>query len=434
MERVKAEGKAGAVAFPLGVYPIEPMEPRAGYSVRFEQADGDDDEGEWEEWPDRYVFEIVCPAPRLPALWRTLASLLPPRVYPILDVMGHDAYREIDPYIAYDLVGLEHLIDGTRRYGPFLFEDGLVGFGAMCDEPFAYIFIDEHKIITVRCEPEDKETFEQALAAFDLEAVPEPLGVDAAAHEHRGVLLTPEDRPDLLSAEEIVERLRDLWALTLNIDTETNTDDDGRDLGTTAWRCVVRVRTEEDDLPPGAGEPPGSPDAADGDPDDDDPSPVAPEPPASYRYAEVLLHASSLREAEDLAYEAASDLASRTPPNQAASPNHPSPGPSSTSQPTAAPSKPTPAKPGPAKAGPTKQGPASAPRQGGSPPGAFGEPGAADEFEDDLLGLLEDEAFVVQADRMTPEAFSELLATGGERGARRIRQGVARVVLTRWLN
>lgn len=401
LERVQAEGKAGAVAFPLGVYPIEPMEPRAGYSVRFEQADGDDEAGEWEEWPDRYVFEIVCPAPRLPALWRTLASLLPPRIYPILDVMGHDAYREIDPYIAYDLVGLEHLIDGTRRYAPFLFEDGLVGFGAMCDDPFAYVFIDEHKIITVRCEPEDKERFERALAAFDLEPVPEPIGVDAAAHEHRSVLLTPEDRPDLLSAEEIVERLRDLWALTLNIDTETNIDDDGRDLGTTAWRCVVRVRT--DDATPAS--PPDEPRNKPGndEPAEEQDTPGAP-PATAYRYAEVLLHAGSLREAEDLAYEAADELEART---------------SAAPEPIAPSKKPSPASPAKSVG---KDTPAP---QGEEPP---------EEEDDDLLGLMSDESFVVQADRMTPEAFAELLGEGAERAPRRIRQGVSRVLVARWLS
>lgn len=343
--------EAGPLACPLGVYPIEPLEPVCGYSVRFEAADGDDEDGEWEEWPDRYVFEIVAPATRLPALWRTLASLLPPRVYPILDVMGHDAYREVDPYIAYDLVGLDQVIDATQRYGPYLLEDGLVGFGSMCDDPFGYVFVDEHKILTVRCLPEQKERIEAALAAFDLEQVPAAVGVDAVAHEHRGVLVTPEDQPELLSAEEIVERLRDTWALTLNIDSETNIDDEGKSLGTTAWRLLVRVQEA---------------------PEDEDATP----PPPPIRYAEIYLHAASLREAEDLAYEAVGDLVERSAPG-----------------------------------------------------GRSGSSARTDASDNDPLPP---DAFIIAADRVLPEAFAELLAAAGERSGRRIRQGVSRVCAARW--
>jgi len=400
LERPKAETKGGAMAFPLGVYPIEAIEPRAGYSVRFEQADGDNESGEWEEWPDRYVFEVVCPATRLRPLWRTLASLLPARVYPILDVMGHDAYREVDPYIAYELVGVDHVLDAVQRYGPFLFEDGMVGFGAMCDDPFFYIFFDEHKIITIRCLPEDKERVEQALSAFDLEPVAEPVGVDAVAHEHRSILLTPDDQPDLLTPEEIVEHLRDEWALTLNIDTETNVDDDGRDLGTTAWRCLVRVRTdrEEDDL---TGEDGADEDAADALSDD----PITawrplqrlrPSPEPEYRYAEVLLQASSLREAEELAYDAAADLQAREP----------------------AP---------PAKTAPKPEG---AGDEASKPP--EGEPEEPPEDPDEFARFPD--AFVVSSDRVTPEAFGTMLEAAGQRGAKRVRQGVARVHAARWLH
>src|SRR5262245_43517478 len=50
----------GTFQFPLGAYPVEDLSPKAGYSVHFEPADGDDgsgegENGEWEEWPDRYV-------------------------------------------------------------------------------------------------------------------------------------------------------------------------------------------------------------------------------------------------------------------------------------------------------------------------------------------------------------------------------------------
>lgn len=317
IERVEIDG----FAFPLGAYPVEKMSPRPGYTVDFEPADGGegemageergggflggkefeeegDDEaegglperpgrgegeesaGEWEEWPDRYVFDILVSATRVEALCRALFSLLPGRVYPILDFLGMDEYREVDPYVSYDLIGLDRFLDATRRYRGFFFEDGLVGFGAMSEEPFIYIFVDEHKIVTVRVETALKERVEAVLSAFDLEEVDEIRGADAATHEHRGVLDAPPERVDLRTAEEIVEELRDEWRLVLNVDTAVNLDEDGNELGITGWRCLVRYEP-----PP----PEGS-------------APDAEAPP--FRYAEMLLTADCLNMAEDMALEA----------------------------------------------------------------------------------------------------------------------------------
>lgn len=258
------------MAFPLGVYPIEAMEPRQGYTLDFESADGDEEHGEWEEWPDRYVYDIVVSAERLGPLIQSLLSLMPPRVYPILDVLGRDAYREIDPFISYDLMGLDQLYDGLIRYKPFFFEDGLVGFGAMAEAPFFYVFVDEHKIVTVRAEPILKERIERILSAFDLAERDDPAGADSVAHEHRGILLTPPEDTSYLSFDEIVERLRDDWRLLLNVDPETNIDERGRELGVTPWRCIVRIGDGSDNV----------------------------------RYSEVLLTARSIRDAEDLAIDA----------------------------------------------------------------------------------------------------------------------------------
>lgn len=314
--RHKAEG----FDFPLGVYPVEPMNPIPGYTLNFESADSvgydavegreiendDDDEGPasklpskpgpgsrgergdrsddtpgmdeeeetWGQWPDRYVFDINISASRVEALCRQLFALLPGRIYPILDVMGNDAHREIDPYIAYDLVGLERFHDALRRFRAWLFEDGTVGFGAMSEEPFFYVFVDEHKIVTVRAESAMKEQVERILAAFDLREVEKIAGADAAVHEHRGVLDPRVDAPDALTHDEIVEELRDQWGLTLNVDPMRNTDDDGDDLGITPWRCVVRVFDEH----------------------------------GSVRYAEVLLTAPHLQAAGDMAIAAVEHL------------------------------------------------------------------------------------------------------------------------------
>jgi len=261
--------------FPLGVYPIEEMQPKAGYSLQFEASDGDENDGEWEEWPDRYCFDAVVPSNRVVSLTRSLVSLLPGRVYPILDVLGNDAFREIDPYISYELIGLDRLIDATLRFKDFFFEDGMVGFGAMCEEPFFYFFVDEHKIVTIRAEPALKERVERLLHCFDLEQMDEPAGADAAAHEHRAVLLAPATKPNLLSFEEIVERLKEDWSLLLNIDPDSNVDADGRELGETPWRLIIRCEWDEQ----------------------------------PHRYAEVLLQGSCLRVAEELAFDTCEELA-----------------------------------------------------------------------------------------------------------------------------
>ncbi len=269
LERVVSDG----MSFPLGVYPVEEVQPQQGYTMEFEPSDGDEAGGDWEEWPDRYVFDIVITSERLESLCRQLFSLLPGRVFPIIDYIGHDAYREIDPYIAYELVGQDRVLDALRRYKEFFLEDGMVGFGAMCDDPFIYVFVDEHKIITVRVTPEFKPKVEKILAAFDLDEIDEPRGADATAHEHRGVLLAPPERPDLMSGEEIVEHLRDEWRLILNVDADENLDDEGNELGQTDWRCLVRCSSEKE---------------------------------PTERYMEIVLRASSLSEAEEVASEVAS--------------------------------------------------------------------------------------------------------------------------------
>jgi hypothetical protein len=74
-----------------------------------------------------------------------------------------------------------------------------------------------------------------------------------------------------------VEQLRDEWRLVLNVDPETNADDEGKDLGVTAWRCLIRC----DPLDGTKGE---------------------------KKYAEVILDAENLRAAEETAFEAVDGL------------------------------------------------------------------------------------------------------------------------------
>ncbi|MCA9279451.1 MAG: hypothetical protein H6815_01530 [Phycisphaeraceae bacterium] len=292
LKRIQVDG----FSFPLGVYPLESMVPTPGYTVEFEPADTDSDE--WDEWPDRYLFDINISANRLGALLRLLLTLAPGRVFPILDVLGVDAYREVDPYLAYELIGIEHVIDALRRFETFLLEDGLVGFGVMSENPFMYLFLDEHKILTLRVEVHLREQVEAMLAAFELMPVEELASVDSSTHEHTSVLIAPEDRPDLLSPEEIVEYLRDHWLLTLNVDPESNVDDEGNDLGFTAWRCLVRCRMEK--------------------------------PTPQTRYAEVFLLADGLMRAEELALESTGEW----PDNNSKQPQRSAPSTSTAPKPT----------------------------------------------------------------------------------------------------
>jgi hypothetical protein len=131
------------------------------------------------------------------------------------------------------------------------------------------------------------------------------MAADAVSHEHRSVLLTPEDRPELPGPEEVAEALVDLWGMTLNIDVERNLDDDGRDLGVTGWRCLVRVEPQ-----------PGTDETEESGPSERDGEPTAAsqaEPKTSnarprVRYAEAILAAGCWREAEDLAIQAVEKL------------------------------------------------------------------------------------------------------------------------------
>lgn len=227
--------------FPLGVYPVEEIEPRAGYTMDFEPADGGEGDSDWEEWPDRYMFDIVVPANRLPGLCRAFFTLMPSWVYPILDMLGEDAYREVDPYIAYDPVAFDRFIDHVHRHKDWLYEDGFVGFGAMSEAPFLYVYVDEHKIVTVRVEAHARDRVERVLEAFDIPETETLVGVDAAAHEHRSVL--PE-KAWHSAQTDILEELLDAWRLQLNIDRDTNLADDGSELGITGWTCLVRLQTD----------------------------------------------------------------------------------------------------------------------------------------------------------------------------------------------
>ena len=336
--------EVGGFAFPLGVYPVDPVSPppRSGYTTAFEPADdgsgdgpggvpgdepaggvGDGEDGPGlagnggggEERPHRQVYALLGPPPRGNALCRPPPSLLPGRVYPILDFLGQDEWREVDPYVSYDLLGMDRFTETLRRFHGFFFEDGLVGFGAMSEEPFLYVFVDEHKVVTVRVEAAWKDRVEKALGAFDLEPIEELLSADSATHEHRSVLEVSDDRPDLLSADEIVEVLRDEWRLVLNIDPETNVDEEGHDLGVTGWRCILRCdppsrqpEAEGEEAEAEEREEPAPRKSKRKSEAGTTPSGETAEAATTARYAEVFLTADSYHTAMDLALTALESL------------------------------------------------------------------------------------------------------------------------------
>ncbi|MBL4591379.1 MAG: hypothetical protein JKY96_05410, partial [Phycisphaerales bacterium] len=71
-------------------------------------------------------------------------------------------------------------------------------------------------------------------------------GADAAAHEHRSILLVTNDQPALLNSDEIVDRTRDDWQLVLNVDPDTNLDDEEQEIQMTIWRCIARYIPDHD--------------------------------------------------------------------------------------------------------------------------------------------------------------------------------------------
>ncbi len=278
LSRVSA---ANGFQFPLGCVPAEPLEPREGYHVEFESSQ--------EEWPDCYMFDAVVSAEKLEPLVRDLLRLAPASVVPILDVRGDDAYREMDPYLGLEEIDKEDFLAMLRPARAFLLDDGHCGFGALSEEPLFYLYVDDHKMVTVRVSLADAAEVEELLQAHGIPSEAEPLGVDSVEHDHLDTLWTDDNRSDLLDFYGVLDLLRYEWNLELNIDPETNVDDDGRRLGMTAWRVLLLL--EQAATGPrwrGVASAPASGDGS--------------------RYAEVLLAADSLGAVDEMVSEVARQL------------------------------------------------------------------------------------------------------------------------------
>jgi hypothetical protein len=267
-----------------GCVPTEPCLPVEGYLSEFEPGAGD--------WPDTYFFDVVLSHEKIGPVMTDLFSLLPDDVTPMLDVRGDDAYREMDPYIGLEPVTKEEMLTVVNRFQAFLFDDGHCGFGAMAEEPFCSVYLDDHKVIAVRIELARGHEVEAILEEHGIATGVNPTGVDAVGHEHRDVLWTDENRSELLDFYGVLDELRFRWNLELNIDPETNIDDDGRQLGLSAWRVLLYL--EPTAAKHSTGKPPRG------------------------VYAELLLTAGSLQEADRLAAEACDLIQGYEPVDQPA--------------------------------------------------------------------------------------------------------------------
>jgi hypothetical protein len=278
--KLSRQAAANGFRYPLGCVPAENLEPREGYLVEFESSQ--------EEWPDCYMFDAVVSAEKVEPLVRDLLRLAPVRVTPILDVRGDDAYREIDPYLGVEEIHKQAVVDMLASARAFLLEDGHCGFGVVAEEPLFYLYVDDHKMVTVRVGLTDAAEVEEIFAAHDVPGDVEPIGVDAAAHDHLDTLWTDDNRRDLLDFYGMLDTLRYEWNLELNVDPATNVDDDGRRLGTSAWRVLLLL------------EPTQSPSGWRGG--------AAPRGEAGGKYAEILLAADCLQAVDELIQQVGAQL------------------------------------------------------------------------------------------------------------------------------
>jgi len=245
----------GDFALPMGIVPkpgrhLEP--PVQGYTVAYAPAD--------EDQSDTYSFHVVVSHERLKPLLHDCFSLLPDRVYGIVEIGSRDAYRSTDVFIGESNAPMS-LAEFRRvwsHYESILLEDGSIAAGANSEDPqFVEVFLDQWKGLSIHVPLHMRDELEDILQRHGLEEVAqtwpdehEPEDADPEspeATEIRPVLnLDDEQNPDL---DELLLNLRHDWRLELNVDPETNVDESGRHLGRTLWHAVVIVDKAGTDEP-----------------------------------------------------------------------------------------------------------------------------------------------------------------------------------------
>ena len=223
-------------ALPLGLVPAAGHPPAVGYTLSYNT--GVDDE------PDTYTFEAVVSHERLRPLVHRAFSLLPERVFAVVEIGSRDAYRMMDVHVGEETISRESFLEGWARHEPLLLEDCSIGVGARSEEPLMEVFLDAWKILSILVPLSMRDEVEGFLLREGLEEVPmtwppEDDEPPEGAWRFRPVLELPDGT--VAEADDLLLRLREEWQLVLNVDPEGNVDDAGRELGLTLWQAVLLV-------------------------------------------------------------------------------------------------------------------------------------------------------------------------------------------------
>ncbi|MHC4990766.1 MAG: hypothetical protein ACYTGC_07270 [Planctomycetota bacterium] len=237
LDRAVVDGFAMALGFAPGRFAA----PRAGYTVTYNDGEGDD--------PDTYTFQVAVSHERLGHLCRSMFGLLPDQVFAILEIGSRDAYRSVDVYLGAEPIDRGQFKEVWNYFESFLLEDSSVAAGANAEEPFVEIFVDQRKCLLIHVPLAMRDDVEAILHEAELEEVPDPWpeweDIGHGGPELRPVL----DVADVYSpdVDELLLQLRHGWQLHLNVNPDTNVDEAGRELGMTLWRVVVIVLGSRDD-------------------------------------------------------------------------------------------------------------------------------------------------------------------------------------------
>jgi len=245
----------GDFALPLGIEPTDMQPPMQGYTLTF--APGEDDD------PDTYTFHVVISHERLKPTLDRVFTLLPPEVFPIVEIGSRDAYRNVDVYMGTDPIPLASFLETWQRLEPVMLEDATIAAGANSEDPFIEIFLDQWKSVAIHVPPAMREEVESLLQELDLEEVPQTWPDEdgpSSTLAIRPIIVSEEDTdPDI---DDLLLDLRQVWSLELNVDPDTNIDDSGRELGLTLWHALVIVTGSEErtssSRAQASGDPPGA--------------------------------------------------------------------------------------------------------------------------------------------------------------------------------
>jgi len=226
-------------AFPLGWNPSDGQRPFEGYTIaRLELDLG---------LPVTHQFQIAVSHERLKRLLARMIEFLPDPVYPILEIVSTDAYRQVDPLMSSEPMPKQDFLATWRDFEPLLLDDCALAAGAMSEDPYVEVFLEANKFIIMNIASEGSAALEAELQSQGLHEVPSHwIEDDNCMDEFQSVLL---ERDDLMTLEEIIVHLQRLWRLELNVDPEGNPDESGRDLGVTLWHVVV-LAVKRDQQPP----------------------------------------------------------------------------------------------------------------------------------------------------------------------------------------